>query len=135
MGRRNRYEEYDEYEDEDSHDRRAIVPAGENDLARRAVDWGISGSIIAIIILTAIYAFSPIDAIPDILPVAGQADDVAAIAAGGGSVVFLTIMRFIMHAAMRNRWARIGCLIVIFFAAIGAFVVFWALLQAFQEIL
>ena len=102
--------------------------------AKRAVDWGVSGSIIAILVLTFIYAFSPVDAVPDIIPVAGQADDVAAIAAGGGSVIFMSLLRYFLRAAVATRVGRWGCAFVLVLAAIGAVTVFYALMQLFQSI-
>jgi uncharacterized membrane protein YkvA (DUF1232 family) len=132
MSHRRRYDDYDD--NEDARQQRALVPSQESPLTRRAVDWGLSGSIIAIILLTAIYAFSPIDLIPDFLPVAGQVDDIATIAAGGSSVVFLTIMRYVIHAALRSRAGRWGCLLVLVLVAGGAFSVFWVLLQTFQKV-
>jgi len=105
-------------------------PQGEP-LIRQALDWGISGSIVAILVLTAVYALLPIDAIPDFIPFAGQADDIAAILAGGGSVTFLTILRYVL----RTRIGRWGCLVTIVLAAIGAFTVFWALLRLFDAVL
>lgn len=112
-----------EYDDEE--------PVYATPLARRAVDWGINGSIIAIIILTALYALSPIDALPDVIPVAGQVDDLAAILAGGGSITFLTVLRFLL----RSRAGRIGCLMIILLSSIGAVTVFWALSRLFDSLL
>ncbi len=100
-------------------------------IVQQAFDWGISGSILAIIILTVLYTFFPIDAIPDFIPVAGQADDIAAILAGGGSVSFLAVLRFVL----RTRIGRWGCLIVITLSAIGAFTIFWLLMQVFDSVL
>jgi len=109
----------------------AVIPAQrEQQVTRQALDWGISGSIIAILVLTALYAFSPIDFIPDVIPVAGQADDVAAILAGGGSVVFLTALRYLL----RSRVGRWGCLVGIVLAAIGGFVVFSLLIKLFGSV-
>lgn len=116
------------------NDDRALEPYEEGQLTRRAVDWGIGGTILAIVVMTALYIFSPLDLVPDLIPVAGQADDVAAIFAGGGSVVFLTLLRYVSQAIMRSRTARIGCLIVVVLAAIGALTVFWALLKLFDSI-
>lgn len=134
------YDEYDEYdEDEDYPDEpprrsRALERQDDGQIARRAIDWGVSGSIIAIVLLTAIYAFSPVDFVPDFIPLAGQADDIAAITAGGGSVLFLTVMRYILRALMGSRAARWGCLIFIVLASIGAFAVFWALLELLNRV-
>jgi len=129
------YDQYDDeytgYDDEDEEDRPARRSRQSEPLARQALDWGISGSILAILVLTAIYAFFPVDAIPDFIPFAGQADDIAAILAGGGSVTFLTILRYVL----RTRIGRWGCLITIVLAAIGAFTVFWALLRLFDAAL
>lgn len=124
-------EEYDTYgnEYEDEHPARRSRQG--EPLVRQALDWGISGSILAILVLTALYVFSPVDAIPDFIPFAGQADDIGAILAGGGSVTFLTVLRYVL----RTRIGRWGCLITIVLAAIGAFTVFWALLRLFDAVL
>ncbi|GAB4428089.1 MAG: hypothetical protein Kow00106_23650 [Anaerolineae bacterium] len=100
-------------------------------LVRQALDWGISGSILAILLLTALYVFSPVDAIPDLIPFAGQADDLGAVLAGGGTVTFLTVLRYVL----RSRVGRWGCLIGIVLTAIGAFTLFWLLLQLFDALL
>lgn len=121
----------DNYDNEE----RALAPREERQLTRRAIDWGVSGSILAIIILTGLYALSPIDAIPDVLVGPGQVDDIGAIFAGGGSVVFLTIARSLILTAMKSRAGRWGCLILILLAGVGAFTVFWVLLRLFDTVL
>jgi uncharacterized membrane protein YkvA (DUF1232 family) len=132
------YDEYEQYDDEESYSPpsayvRQHLPGRrrETPITQQAFDWGISGSILAIVLLTAFYVLSPIDLIPDVIPVAGQADDVAAVLAGGGSVVFLAILRYVL----RTRIGRLGCLITIVLASIGSFVVFWVLLQLFDRVL
>jgi hypothetical protein len=128
------YEEYADYAD-NINARRGVVRAGDQSTqGRRAVDLGVNGSIITIIILTLLYVISPVDFVPDIFPVAGQADDVAAVVAGGGSVAFLTVARYLFYFAMRSRVGRWGCLIVAALTAVGAFTVFWALLRLLNSV-
>ncbi len=131
------YDEYDEPQEYGYDDPYATAPTtarhtrARDPLARQALDWGISGSILAILLLTALYLFSPVDAIPDLIPFAGQVDDIGAVLAGGGTVTFLTVLRYVL----RSRVGRWGCLIGIVLAAIGAFTLFWLLLQLFDAVL
>ncbi|NLX09044.1 MAG: DUF1232 domain-containing protein [Chloroflexi bacterium] len=115
--------------DDDTPRGSALVPRQEGQRARSVVDLSTTISIVGVIVLAAIYVLSPVDAVPDVLPVAGQADDLAAILAGGGSVAFLTALRFILRAMVTSRIGRIGCAIVFVLAAIGAVAVFWLLLE------
>jgi hypothetical protein len=118
-------------DDYDEHEQAAALAQRQNAyITQRALDWGISGSMLAILVLTLLYAFSPLDFIPDVVPFAGQVDDIAAILAGGGSIGFLTILRFVL----RTRIGRWGCLIGIVLTAVGAFAVFWILLEIFNAI-
>jgi hypothetical protein len=119
------YGERDYREYDDAPSRRPVS------LTQQALDWGISGSVFAILILTVVYVLSPLDLIPDVLPVAGQMDDIAAILAGSGSITFLAVLRYVL----RSRVGRWGCLLVIVLAAVGAFAIFWALLWVFNSIL
>jgi hypothetical protein len=127
---RDDYDDYDKRDDaeRDYDDRRARRPAS---LTQQALDWGISGSVFAILILTVVYVLSPLDLIPDVLPVVGQMDDIAAILAGGGSITFLAVLRYVL----RSRVGRWGCLLVIVLSAVGAFAIFWALMWVFNSIL
>jgi len=135
----NEYDQYEQYDDEENYTVRNATTGRrptsgrhrETQIAEQAFDWGISGSILAILLLTALYVLSPVDLIPDVIPVAGQADDIAAVLAGSGSVVFLAVLRY----ALRTRVSRLGCLITIVLASIGAFVVFWVLLQLLDRVL
>jgi hypothetical protein len=124
------YDDYDERDDaeRDYDDERARRPIS---LTQQALDWGISGSVFAILILTVVYVLSPLDLIPDVLPVVGQMDDIAAILAGGGSITFLAVLRYVL----RSRVGRWGCLLVIVLSAVGAFAIFWALMWVFNSIL
>ncbi len=100
-------------------------------LVHRAFDWGISGSILAIIVLTILYTFSPLDSVPDVVPPADQVDDLAAILAGGSSIAGLAVLRYLLHSKI----SQITCLIAIIFSAMGAFVTFWLLAQLFDRLL
>lgn len=100
-------------------------------LVHRAFDWGISGSILAIIFLTFLYTLSPLDAVPDIVPPAGQVNELAAVLAGGSSIAGLAALRYWLHSKI----TQITCLIAILFSAIGAFVIFWLLAQLFDRLL
>lgn len=95
------------------------------------LDWGISGSIVAILGLAVLYVFSPVDVIPDVFPVPGEVDDVAAVLAGGGSILFLALLRFVLRPRV-NRW---GCLLGIIVSAASSFVVFWALMKILNAII
>ena len=121
-------DDYDDYDDMIESERDYDRPAS---LTQQALDWGISGSVFAILILTVLYVLSPLDLIPDVLPVAGQVDDIAAILAGGGSITFLSVLRYVL----RSRVGRWGCLLVIILSAAGAFVLFWVLLSVFNSVL
>lgn len=124
------YDDSDEYDDEynDSVDpavysdpavyytpavrkRGEVVPQG-GVAARRAIDWGTTGSIVAVILLTLLYVLSPIDAIPDLIPVAGQADDVAAVTAGTATAGILAFVRIVLRAMLASRIGRKGCVIL-----------------------
>ncbi len=108
------------YEDEDAS----------NPLAQRIANLGFGSSILVIIALTVLYVLFPIDAVPDIIPVAGQADDLVAILAGGGSVAFMTALRHLL-STRAGRW---GCAIIGTLSTLGACAVFWALMRLFDTI-
>jgi hypothetical protein len=106
-----------------------MLPA--DSLLHRAFDWGISGSILAIIVLTILYTLSPVDFVPDIVPTASQVDGLAAILAGSSAVVALAVVRYVL----RSRIGPISCLAAIILSAIGAFAIFWVLMQLFDRLL
>lgn len=85
----------------------------------------------AVLLLSGIYTLSPIDAIPDIIPAAGQADDAAVLVTGGTSAVFMTFARFAMMLILHNRLLRRGCTIgaaiVIPIVIFGALLMFYGL--------
>lgn len=127
--RKDQSDPYDEdYDDDYDRDDR---PLPSSPVIHQAFDWGISGSILAIIVLTILYTISPVDFMPDIVPVAGQVDDLAAIVAGGSSVTLLATLRYLL----RSRIGRWGCLVAIVLCSAGAFVVFWVLMQLVDRIL
>ncbi len=100
-------------------------------LTQQAFDMGITGSIVAIIVLTALYVLSPLDFVPDVVPLAGQADDIAVVLAGSGSSLFLAVLRY----ALRSRVGRWGCLVAIALSALGALALFWVLATLFSRLL
>ncbi|MBZ0308352.1 MAG: DUF1232 domain-containing protein, partial [Anaerolineae bacterium] len=63
---------------------KALVPLPENKI-EQWVNTAYKTTIIGVIALSGLYAFFPVDAIPDFIPLAGQTDDLAALVAGGGS--------------------------------------------------
>lgn len=83
-----------------------------NVTARRAIDWSTTGGIITVILLTLLYALSPVDAIPDVIPVAGQADDIVAVTAGTATAGFLAFVRIALRAMLATRIGRKGCVIL-----------------------
>lgn len=87
------------------------TPQG-NVTARRAIDWSTTGGIITVILLTLLYALSPVDAIPDVIPVAGQADDIVAVTAGTATAGFLAFVRIALRAMLATRIGRKGCVIL-----------------------
>lgn len=110
--------------------RRAANASPLTRLTQQAFDMGITGSIVAVIVLTALYVLSPLDFVPDVVPVAGQADDIAVVLAGSGSSLFLAVLRYVL----RSRVGRWGCLAVIVLSALGALALFVALAALFSRV-
>ena len=126
-----REDDYSAYDDEAAYDEYAAPDVSPlSRLTQHAFDMGITGSIVAIVVLTALYVLSPLDFVPDVVPVFGQADDLAAVLAGSGSSLFLAVLRY----ALRSRVGRKGCLVAIVLSALGALVLFWALAMLFSRL-
>ena len=85
---------------------------------RRTVDVSLMTGIVLAIASTVIYLFSPVDLVPDLLPVLGQIDDLTVVLLGGGSVSLLTLMRVFIGTALRNRAARRGCMMLLLAASL-----------------
>lgn len=102
--------------------------------ARRALDWGTAGGIVTIILLTLLYALSPIDAVPDVIPIAGQADDVVAITAGTASAGFLAFLRVALRAMLASRIGRKGCIVLGVVFGVVAILAFAGLISIFNAI-
>ncbi|MBS0446543.1 MAG: DUF1232 domain-containing protein [Proteobacteria bacterium] len=79
------------------------------------------------------YAASPIDLIPDFIPVLGQLDDLIIVPLGIALVVRLTppglwqqVLRDAEHSAQRlPRWRWVGVLVVALWLALLGLVVWW----------
>lgn len=91
----------------------------------RAANWGLNASTLMVIVMTILYVISPVDAVPDVVPLAGQADDLAAILAGGTSATLLTAGRYLL----RFRAARWACGIAGFLALLGLMTLLWLAYQ------
>lgn len=87
-------------------------------LVRRTVDASLVLGLFLAAITTLIYVFSPVDVLPDILPLLGQVDDLAAALVGGGAMGALMLARVLVGAGLRSAAARRGCLAALLIASI-----------------
>jgi len=123
--------DYEDYNEEPEREEESPDPRPALTMPQHALDWGISGSVLAVLILTVVYTLSPADFMPDVLPAAENIDDVAAILAGAGSITFLAVSRYVLQKRVRP----LGCLFVIILTSVGAFAIFWGLMRLFDSIL
>ena len=127
-----REDDYSAYDDEAAYEKYAAPDVSPlSRLTQHAFDMGITGSIVAIVVLTALYVLSPLDFVPDVVPGVGQVDDIAVVLAGSGSSLLLAVLRYVL----RSRVGRWGCLIAIALSALGALVLFWALATLLSRVL
>jgi hypothetical protein len=80
---------------------------------RRAVDSSLVVGTVLTVITTVLYLLSPIDAVPDLVPIAGQLDDAVAVLLGGGTVGFMTLLRLFVGVGIRDRRTRRACFLVL----------------------
>jgi Protein of unknown function (DUF1232) len=98
------------------------------DQVERYVNLTYRAGVILIIVLSGIYALSPIDTVPDLVPIAGQLDDLAVLLSGGGTIGFITLMRPVVMGIMKRPAMRAGCLfiaVVVLILLIGTSIAFF----------
>jgi len=148
--------EYDEYDEADEYDeddeyvdvvevqrprtaygrrvaKRGAAPEG-SVTARRAIDWGTASGIVTLIVLTLLYAISPVDVIPDVVPVAGQVDDAVAITAGTATAGVLAFLRIALRSMLASRVGRKGCVILAAVMGVVTTLAFVGLISIVNEI-
>lgn len=116
-------------------DETQIVPY-EN--VHRWINTTYRGGVLLVILLSGVYAFFPIDAIPDLLPLAGQVDDLIVLLSGGTTVGVMTALRPLVAAIMKRPLLRTGCFLsvglVLTVMLAGAVLVFYGLYSLFNSI-
>ncbi len=109
--------------------------------AERVEHWvnqAYRGGLVSVVVLSFVYAFFPVDVIPDLLLVVGQMDDLAVLLAGGGTAATMTALRPLLITIFRHPMLRAGCLMLgigsVFVLLAGAVLLFYGIYSLIQAL-
>ncbi len=78
----------------------------------RAIDWSTTRRHHHRHLVNAAVRPLAVERLPDVIPVAGQADDIVAVTAGTATAGFLAFVRIALRAMLATRIGRKGCVIL-----------------------